>query len=269
MCVQSQRAPWINKSYPLVSWWEMEQFSAAAFMYISRRLSDLRITLSKLAPGYALTRGSDDGRYKLLAAILGYCDEIGLNTSVRCAEDILRDLEQGITAGKMTASLVELDNTVRREMSTHWFFHLEESRAAFYKQNELFGVEVNAKFPSIAFDMVEAGNCFAMGRGTACVFHLMRIMEVGVQAFGAKLGVTLAHEKNWQNILDEVNRAIRALPPKGPTTVQLSQISSNLYAVKLAWRNEVMHPNDTYTLEEAENLITQVKLFMGQLATFV
>jgi hypothetical protein len=39
--------------------------------------------------------------------------------------------------------------------------------------------------------------------------------------------------------------------------------------VKLAWRNEVMHPNDTYTLEEAENLIRLVKVFMGQLATIV
>jgi hypothetical protein len=269
MCALSQHAPWINKSYSLVSWWQMEQFSAAAFMYVSRCLSDLRVTFSKLPPGSPLTRGSDDGRYQLVTAIHDLCDEIGLRTSVLCTEDILNDLGRGTTVGKMTRSLTELDNTIRREMSTHWFFHLEESRAAFYMQNELFGVEVNAKFPSIAFDMVEAGNCYAMGRGTACVFHLMRIMEVGVQAFGAKLGVALAHEKNWQNILDEVNKAIRALPPKGPTTVQLSQISSNLYAVKLAWRNEVMHPHDTYTLEEAENLITQVKLFMEQLTTFV
>ena len=30
-----------------------------------------------------------------------------------------------------------------------------------------------------------------------------------------------------------------------------------------------MHPNDKYTLEEAKNLIGQVKLFMTQLATII
>jgi len=30
-----------------------------------------------------------------------------------------------------------------------------------------------------------------------------------------------------------------------------------------------MHPKDTYTLEEAENLIQQVKIFMEQLAKVV
>lgn len=93
-------------------------------------------------------------------------------------------------------------------------------------------------------------------------------MEAGVQAFGTKLGVTLTDEKNWQNILDETDKAIKALP-RTAQRVQMSQASANLYAVKLAWRNEVMHPKDTYTLEEADNLIRQVKIFMEQLATIV
>ena len=51
----------------------------------------------------------------------------------------------------------------------------------------------------------------------------MRVMETGVQEFGNKLGVSLAKDKNWQNILDEVNKAIKALPLKDPKTVELSQ----------------------------------------------
>jgi len=59
------------------------------------------------------------------------------------------------------------------------------------------------------------------------------------------------------------------LPTKDPTTVELAQASANLYSVKLAWRNEVMHPKETYTLEEADNLIRQVKIFMHHLATLI
>ena len=62
---------------------------------------------------------------------------------------------------------------------------------------------------------------------------------------------------------------VKALDPKDPKTVELSQVSANLYSVKLAWRNEVMHPKDTYTLEEAENLLRQVKIFMCHLAEVI
>ena len=94
----------------------------------------------------------------------------------------------------------------------------------------------------------------------------MRVMETGVQEFGNKLGVSLAKDKNWQNILDEVNKAIKALPLKDPKTVELSQTAANLYTVKLGWRNQVMHPKDTYTLEEAESILDAVKSFMVQLS---
>ncbi len=94
----------------------------------------------------------------------------------------------------------------------------------------------------------------------------MRVMEFGVQELGVKLGVALANEKNWQNILDEVNKGLKSLPPKDPTTMELSQAAANLYAVKLKWRNPTMHPTSKYTLEEAKSLITQAGIFMEQLA---
>ena len=169
----------------------------------------------------------------------------------------------------VSTKLEQLSSIVESELSSRLFVHVPQVGAAYYDQKELLGKEVIERFPTIQYDMVEAGNCYALGRSTACVFHLMRIMEVGVQEFGTKLGVALTNDKNWQNILDEINKAIKALPPKAPGTVAMSQASANLYSVKLAWRNEVMHPNDTYTLEEAEDLIRQVKLFMVQLAGII
>ncbi len=170
---------------------------------------------------------------------------------------------------ELTGILTHLEQTITWEMEDRLFTYIPPDHASRYDQKELFGKDVNAKFPTIQFDLVEAGNCYALGRGTAVVFHLMRIMETGVQAFGTKLGVALVDEKNWQNILDEINKQIKTLPPKELDTVKMSQAAANLYAVKLAWRNEVMHPKDTYTLEEADNLIRQVKIFMEQLATIV
>jgi hypothetical protein len=248
----------------------MEKFSAAAFydfgirLATGRRNAELGLDTSMSEDEWKKVEG-----YKTLKKVKAECEAIGLRFSAMCIGEFLKSIRGRVTSKQLIQALKETENSIRREMSLVNFFYMPSEQADYYIQDNLFGAKVSTKFPSIQFDMIEAGNCFAMGRGTACVFHLMRIMEVGVQDFGTKLGVSLTNEKNWQNILDELNKAIKLLPHKVPGTVEISQASANLYAVKLAWRNEVMHPNDKYTLEEAKNLIGQVKLFMQQLATII
>jgi hypothetical protein len=255
----------------------MQRFSAKTFYHIAQWLLQLqkslegRIKQGNLTRESPMEKGDSEGtRCKILKGIKTSCSEIGLTVSVKCAQSVIDLYLEGTTAGYFLDNVDHLKNTIALEMEDKLFMYVPPDRACFYGAKELFGVEVNNKFPGIQFDLVEAGNCYASGRGTAVVFHLMRIMEIGVQQLGTKLGVGLANEKNWQNILNEVNKAIASLSKsKAPGTVEMSQASANLYAVKLAWRNEVMHPNDTYTLEEADNLIRQVRIFMQQLATIV
>jgi len=94
-------------------------------------------------------------------------------------------------------------------------------------------------------------------------------MEHGLQKFGKKLGIQNVEQIVWQNILDQVGAAIKAMPIRSPKTRKYAEIAGHLYHVKLAWRNEVMHPKVTYTEEEAENLLGQVALFMQSLAAIV
>jgi hypothetical protein len=268
--LDTPKQPWIFSPYSLISWWDMEQFGAVYYFNLGSALETLQGVYSNPSESLRVNvenRAAGISAFSWLAESL---EKLALKTSVKAARQVRDAIEGGdATIHQIAPALKQLQNCIQWEMESVLFFHVPSNQAEFYAQAELFGVEVNTKFPSIQFDMIEAGNCFAMGRGTACVFHLMRIMEVGVQQFGAKLGVTLVNEKNWQNILDEINKAIKALPTKAPGSVEMSQASANLYSVKLAWRNEVMHPNDTYTLEEAENLIRQVRIFMGQLAKIV
>jgi hypothetical protein len=255
----------------------MEKFSAVLFYSIGRYLSIARRNFKDRINQEGNSRETrlsasppEAKEHGVLHSIRDACDHIGLTVSTKCVNSIIEMRNNdGVTMGEAIDAIGVLEQTITWEMEDRLFMYVDPDRAARYDQRELFGKDVNAKFSSIQFDLVEAGNCYATGRSTAVVFHLMRIMETGVQAFGTKLGVPLADEKNWQNILDEVNKKIKPLPSKDPETVKLSQASANLYAVKLAWRNEVMHPKDTYTLEEADNLIRQVKIFMEQLAAIV
>ena len=149
------------------------------------------------------------------------------------------------------------------------FFYIPIDRAESYDLKEPFGAKVSSKFPKLTEDIEEAHKCYACGRYTACVFHLMRIMEHGVQRLGRKLNISNAQNLVWQVILDQVNKAISQMPSTNRKKKKYAEIASHLYNVKLAWRNEVMHPKATYTEDEAKGLLSQICRFMQTLAEVV
>ncbi len=165
----------------------------------------------------------------------------------------------------------ELDGRLKDELESVWFMYLPKEQADLYNNLQPFGSEVNSKFPNENDDIEEAAKCLATKRSTATVFHLMRVMEAGVQSLGAKLGIQLTQEKVWQNILEEINKAINKMKPATSEDKELqasyAESSAYLFNVKLAWRNPVMHPKAKYTEEEAEQIFLHVKTFMRHLAT--
>jgi len=245
----------------------MEQFSAEEFYDIGNYLGRLGELFSDGSVKDRLSESNQDGAIQSqIEWIQSACIALGLKVSIKCADAFLEKAgRDDLTTGEAHRLFQELENTIRREMETELFLYVPASQARFYDKKELFGAKVASRFPNLQADIIEAGNCLALERGTACVFHLMRVMESAVQEFGQVLGILAVNEKNWQNILDEVNKAIKALPSKGLHTSALSEAAANLYSVKLAWRNEVMHPKATYTPEEAKDVFRQVKLFMGNL----
>ncbi len=255
----------VSRKYKAVRWPALCIMSGFEHCQCVRNAEGIQSTRTRKPPIVGL-----DSAAAFLRSQKDRCAEIGLLLSEKAEDRLISKLTQKAQPwSEFEASIAEIHQRIKDEMEDKLFMLMPSDRAPFFDQPELLGKDVAAKFPKTQYDIVEAGNCYAAGRSTAAVFHLMRIMEVGVQQFGDKLGVKLTGEKNWQNILDEINKAMKARNPKDPATVEMSQAAANLYAVKLAWRNEVMHPKDTYTSEEAENLIGQVKLFMGQLAKIV
>jgi hypothetical protein len=73
----------------------------------------------------------------------------------------------------------------------------------------------------------------------------------------------------WQVILDQINSAIRKRDAKQLDTKQYAEAASHLYNVKVAWRNEVMHPKQTYTDEEAWAIFGNVKAFVTDLTALI
>jgi hypothetical protein len=180
-------------------------------------------------------------------------------------------LSKASTYGEMILPIQELRLRMHDELKSRLFLYVPTIEARYYGVKEAFGEKVASKFGSAVTDIENSGDCIALSLSTASVFHLMRVMERGVQKFGKRLGIVLTGEKNWQNILDEVNKAIKAMPDSPLAAKKkkaaFAAVSANLFNVKLAWRNPVMHPKESYAPEEAAEIYATVKRFMEHLAT--
>ena len=137
----------------------------------------------------------------------------------------------------------------------------------------MFGAEAASGFPSAAFDISEAGKCFALNRPTACVFHLMRVLEIGLGVFAKHFAVPSDHT-NWHNIIEGIEKAVRNMSsdPAKPADWKeqqefYSQAAHGFMFIKDAWRNYTAHARGKYTEDETETIFINVRAFMQRLAT--
>jgi hypothetical protein len=154
------------------------------------------------------------------------------------------------------------------DLGDRFFLVVPAEYADLYEQKTPpFDRAVTDAFPLASEDISEAAKCLALNRPTASVFHLMRAMECAVQALSTKLKIENA-ERAWGILLSDVSKKIEAMP-KGPDRTKWSEIHSHLYHVKEAWRNDTMHPKQTYTFEEAKAIFDAAKVFMNALVPMV
>lgn len=211
---------------------------------------------------------------KVLQPILALCDGATeffyLPATAARRARTAEAVSQRVPYAELQRQLTALRESLEDELANRLVLFMPSNRAVHYYAGErLLGDDVLAKFPTLASDIGEAAQCLACGRFTATVFHLMRVMEAGVQAFGAKLGVKFSKPKVWQVVLNEANAAIKKLPSTDAMRPKFSALSSSLWTVKTAWRNPVMHPKTTYTEDEAEKVVHATKAFMGELAVLL
>jgi hypothetical protein len=229
-------------------------------------------------PGHELHDSAVADAISLLESNISLCESLGLQLSAMKARDSLAFL-QGFgrfkhpDVGWLERSLQILADTTEQEMSLHRYFEVAPDKARYYVDVEPFGAEVANKFPSTAYDAIEACRCFALGRNTACVFHLMRVLERGLAAFAKRFGVPADHT-NWHTIIEGIESAVRNMSkdPVRPSDWKdqqefFAQAANYLMFVKDAWRNYTAHARGKYTDEEAETILINMRGFMQKLAT--
>ena len=123
-------------------------------------------------------------------------------------------------------------------------------------------------FPSIKNDARSATDSWALGHPDGAVFYLMRILERGLAALAADVGVEMG-VKNWQNIIEQIEARIRDLSktlPTGPDRIArlgfLSEGAKEFIYFKDGWRNHSAHSRTSYDQHQARSAMEHVRQFM-------
>jgi HEPN domain-containing protein len=186
-------------------------------------------------------------------------------------QSALSDLDAGevkLNGDLLLSQMQDVGSRIRDELNSRSFLALNgKEMGLFAPPNPLFGEDVSSVFSTAAEDIEEAGKCLALGRYTAAVFHLMRAMEAAVKRLASKLNVVKI-DIEWGKLLGAINDQVKLLP-KGDEKDMWSENVSLLYHVKQAWRNDTMHPKNTYTEEQANEIFAAVRSFMKNLAPLV
>ncbi|SRR6266436_613095 len=270
---------WPPCPFQIVSLFEMLKAYAHAFYVFGGMLRSVDIVTSiGLSGGDKPTNSATrDYAVEHLEGMRQHCAQMGLGLSLKGIERAAAEIsKKDITYIQHGAALAELERRINDELRSIYFFHVPQQNARYYPNSQEYEIPLltpysKKKFPKSIEDSEEAGKCFALGRYTACVFHLMRVMERGVQRLGKKLKVAIpVEEKDWGVISSSINGALRRLPnstvAERKIHARYAKAAVYLDNVREAWRNPTMHPKETYTEEEAEDCFRFVKQYTEHLA---
>jgi len=204
---------------------------------------------------------------------------IGLNITAETVKELSEDIERGArhSVQWLHDHIDAIERLATKELKGRLFLYIPHEKARFWPKASdpyAFGKEVADKFPASTFDANSAGICLATSQCTAAVFHLMRVLEIGLAALGTLFGVSLAHT-NWAPAIEQIESKVRemhkdpiwkAIPDCKEQQAFYAQAASHFGILKDAWRNHAMHVRGKYADEETERIFENVKAFMQKLA---
>jgi hypothetical protein len=182
---------------------------------------------------------------------------------------VLDAIKNGDGPKAIAINVRELKTRLKDELNEREFLYVPPAKVKFYKDPTLFGKDVNDRFPMAIDDIEDAGKCLALGQGTACVLHTMRVIEVGLKALGNALNIPYA--PSWESYLNQISSNIAKKHTNKTAKWKRDEkfyrdLSGDLLIVKQAWRNPTMHIGRKYSAEEADQIFSAAKNFMVRLA---
>jgi hypothetical protein len=225
--------------------------------------------------GFPLLLSHPNGRANVTKAVnelLENCEKLKLKISLREAEKMLPSFNNPSTSpDRIQQMAAHLSSVIHSELDGELFFQMEASKIDYWHPAWLMDRPLYAAFPRAHQEMQSAGRCYAYGEPTACVFHLMRVIDAGLRSVANSLQVNY-DARNWSGITDKIEKEMGKKYPDKSEDWKKSEpfyasVLTDIQAISRAHRNPALHEIERkYTDSDAYYLITVVERFMGHLA---
>lgn len=259
----------------------MLEFYAENFFKATQLLSTIRAALDITGPlmkanllgagGPYFTKTSPEMQ-KMLEELCDHLERIGLTLTAKGAARIRQQIFIPQTDPDALNRLIsDFMLRMQDEIGNNLFLSLStKEKALFNPGAPPFGDDVPVKLPKAIFEIDEAGKCLATGRYTACVFHLMRTLEIGINAVRECLSIPESKkpaERNWGAYLRLMKEELEGRNKQGLWKTSADReffesVYASFDAVRNTWRNATMHVETKYTEEEAEHIYAAVRAFI-------
>jgi hypothetical protein len=194
-------------------------------------------------------------------------------------------LKHGIrNVSEVYADLQGLFRSFVEEFRLINFVFIHADKVKFFEKDlteALFGKDVYAKFESARSEIKNAGNCLAADLNTAAVFHLMRVVNMGLREIAWSLGIKKIKGKKLEycrdeTIISEIETAID-LKLESVDTLKRGErwekeksfyrgVLVDLRYFKDVIRDPIAHARKNYTERGAMDVYDNVRDFMQRLA---
>jgi hypothetical protein len=197
------------------------------------------------------------------------CQDLNLMASLQQA---VRIGTLGVSNSEQLSSMIrDFRLRIQDELKSRVLFIVDSGKEDYFRNPfNKFGTFAGKFSPSPVFDIEEAGKCMALARYTASVFHLQRVLEIGLKALAVKLGKPF-DRNSWESHLRDIERELearyKAAGSRTPDEEFYSEAASQIGHMKVAWRNPTMHIDRSYPPEIAVDIWNAVSAFMRHLST--
>lgn len=183
------------------SLYAMLKFHAQIWYYLSRRLAALDMVLKVSSDKMPAEDWKEIG--KELEEAENYCEELGLSLSAMQANRALI-LWKDSNRKRCGEAIGVLYSRIQDELSQNTFYCVPKEKETFLLQAIDFE-QLEQLVPSISDEFSAASRCFNYGENTACIFHLMRVVDFCLRKVAGSLGINYSAH-NWKGVGDEIRK---------------------------------------------------------------
>ena len=227
---------------------------------------------------------------------------LNLGFTLKYLNDIQKKIISApITFNEFDREIEILSGRIDHQIEELVFGFIPKEKGHFFEAEKLFGNTVFDNFPSAREEIKEAGNCYALNVNTACVFHLMRVVEIGARAMywqmtkrknvviekykkGAakKMSKSIPMELcDWNTLIKGFNIALEKLEAgksksiiKNQNHAYFNRLVKIFDNFRSGWRNVISHGNEIdssskrtlFKEGETSDLMRDTERFMRLLA---